>query len=195
MGVWDYGSMALVAYLLGSIPSGVIAARAFRKVDVRVVGSGHTGAINTFRAAGLAPAALTLLADGAKGVLAIGAARHWAASEYAVAFAATFVVVGHCYPLFTRFRGGMGLTTAGGVFLVLQPLALAALIIVWFPLKWLMRESLYASLAVALLLPGLLLLLRAEPSTLAAGVGVGAILFFRHLQVAFERQRAIRLAQ
>jgi glycerol-3-phosphate acyltransferase PlsY len=195
MGMSDYGSMAVVAYLLSSIPSGVIAARAFRQVDVCVVGSGHTGAINTFRAAGLAPAALTLLADGAKGVLAISVARQWVGAGYAVAFAATFVVVGHCYPLFTRFRGGMGLTTAGGVFLVLQPLVLVALIIVWFPLKWLMRESLYASLAVALLLPGLLILRHAEPSTLAAGVGVGAILLFRHLPVAFERRRAIRLAE
>ncbi len=191
MNVWEYGTIGAIAYLLGSIPSGVVAARAFRQVDVRTIGSGHTGAINTFRAAGFWPAALALLADGAKGVLAVGAARQWAGGGYVIALAATLVVVGHCYPLFTRFHGGMGLSTSGGVFLALQPLALVALIITWFPLRRLLRESAYASLAVALLLPILLLFLRAEPSTLAAGVGVGAILFWRHLQVLMQGQRMI----
>jgi acyl-phosphate glycerol 3-phosphate acyltransferase len=213
-----YAAVAFFAYLLGSIPSGVIAARAFARVDVRATGSGHTGAINTFRSAGFAAAALTLLADGAKGVLAISAERQWAGNGWGIPIAATLVVIGHCYPLYTRFRGGMGLTTAGGVFLVLQPLLLAALIAIWFPVKWLWGlsvrpqsrpptriaisalapqgkrdESPYASLVVALLLPVLLFFARAEPSLQAAGVGVAAVLLWRHLQVLVWRRHIVRL--
>jgi acyl-phosphate glycerol 3-phosphate acyltransferase len=230
-----YAAVAIVSYLLGSIPSGVISARAFRRADVRITGSGHTGAINTYRAAGFAPAALTFLADGAKGILAISAARQWAGDGWAVALAATLVVAGHCYPIYTRFRGGMGLTTAGGILLFLHPLTLAVLILAWFPIKWLFSESLrplngtrprkapshrdpapteppfgarsavmpqgqgvassYASLAVALLLPVLLLFAHAELFTLAAGVGVGVVLSWRQLQVLAWRRRAIRLAE
>jgi glycerol-3-phosphate acyltransferase PlsY len=205
---WSYVGVGIVSYLLGSIPSGVIAARAFRQADVRTMGSGHTGAINTYRAAGFAPAALTFLADGAKGVLAISAARQWLGEGWAIPLAATLAVIGHCYPVFARLRGGMGLTTAGGVFLVLQPLVLVTLIIGWFPIRWLLRESLrhhtgaqapqgqgdessYASLGVALLLPVLLLFVRVEPFIQTAGVGVGAVLFWRHLQVLVWRRRAI----
>ena len=190
---WAVAGVGIVSYLLGSIPSGVIAARAFRRTDVRTTGSGHTGAINTFRAAGFVAAALTLLADGAKGVLAVSAARLWGDDGWGIGLAATLVVIGHCYPVFARFRGGMGLTTAGGVFFALQPLAVVVLILAWFPLRWLLRDSMYASLAVALLLPLLLLFLRAEPYVQLSGVGVGAVLFWRHLQVLVWKHGTIRL--
>jgi acyl phosphate:glycerol-3-phosphate acyltransferase len=190
MNAWAaYGGVALVAYLLGSIPSGVIAARAWGRTDVRTQGSGHTGALNTYRAAGLAPALLTLLADGAKGVLAVSFARWWLGEDWAVPLAATLAVLGHCYPIFIRGRGGMGLTTAGGALIALEPLATILLIVAWFPLKRLLRESTYASIGVALALPALLLLLRADEFTVAAGIGIGAVLIGRHLQVILEARR------
>lgn len=218
---WGYAGVAALGYLLGSIPSGVLSSRAFRGADVRSTGSGHTGAINTYRAAGLAPAALTLLADGAKGVVAISAALKWGGDGWALPLASTFVVIGHCYPVSTRFRGGMGLTTAGGVFLVLDVVALVSLIIAWFPIRWVAERflgnpvtkhgkdpgsealgaarlqsredaSTYASLSVSLLLPVLLLLLSADPFVRLSGIGVGAILFWRHAQVLLGRRRSLR---
>lgn len=205
MDVLGYAAVAVFSYLLGSIPSGVIAARAFGRGDVRTNGSGHTGAINTFRVAGLAPASLTLLADGAKGVLAITAARLWEANGWATAIAATLVVIGHCYPLFGRFRGGMGLATGGGVMLVLQPVALVITILAWFLIRWQWRSTLpllsgdqsrregqvstYASLAAALLLPVILLWGQVSPNVLAAGVGVAGVVFLRHFQVLMVSRR------
>jgi glycerol-3-phosphate acyltransferase PlsY len=209
MDTWTLATVGLVSYVLGSIPSGVIAARAFRRVDVRTSGSGHTGAINTYRAAGIAPAVLTFLADGGKGIIAITAARRWMGGEWVIPIAATLVVIGHCYPIFARFRGGMGLTTAGGVFLVMQPLLLAALILAWFPIRYVLREllrpvcgeaapqwqrnsSLLASLAVALVLPVALLVTSGEEFVRIAGIGVGAVLFLRHLQVLYLNRLPVR---
>lgn len=217
---WGYAGLAALSYLLGSIPSGVISARAFRGADVRKTGSGHTGAVNTYRAAGLAPAALTFLADGAKGVIAISAGRYWGGEGWAMPLAATLVVIGHCYPISLRFHGGMGLTSAGGVFLVLNPAALITLIIAWFPIRWALRTQLrgpsptslpfhgdvvqaaasapmphpdaspYASLAVALLLPFLLLLFTSDPYVRLSGIGVGAVLLWRHAQVLMRSKLA-----
>jgi acyl phosphate:glycerol-3-phosphate acyltransferase len=195
MGVWEYVSVGVAAYLLGSIPFGVIASRAFHQADVRAVGSGHTGMLNTYRAAGLIPAVLTLLGDGAKGLLAVLVARAWLGESWAIPLAASLVVIGHCFPLYTRLHGGMGLATGGGVLLWLQPLVLVGLIVAWFPLKWLLRESLYASLAVAVLLPLALLVVRADEFTVAAGIGVGAVLFLRHLQVLLEQHASLHPAE
>ncbi len=191
MNIVAYAGVALVAYLLGSIPSGVMAARAWGKADVRTVGSGHTGMLNTYRAAGMAPAVLTLLADGAKGVLAVLLAQRWLGEGWAVPLAATLVVIGHCYSVFTRGRGGMGLATAGGVVFALELWLLPVLIVLWFPLKWLVRESAYASVGVALALPLLLILVRVDEFTLAAGVGVSLVLIARHLQVLRQGRRLV----
>ncbi len=191
MNTWAYAGIALSAYVLGSIPSGVMVARVWGRVDVRAVGSGHTGALNTYRAAGLRSAVLALLADGAKGVLAVSLAQTWLGESWAIPLAATLVVLGHCYPIFTRGRGGMGLATAGGVLLVLAPLLLVVLILSWFPLKRLVRESAYASLGVALLLPGLLFLTRAGEFALAAGVGLSLVLIGRQLQVLWQAHRSL----
>lgn len=158
-----------------------------------MTGSGHTGAINTFRAAGLAPAILTLLADGAKGVLAISSAQLWVGEGWGIPLAATMAVIGHCYPFYLRFRGGMGLTTAGGVFFVLEPIALAILICSWFPFKFITRQSSFASVAVALLLPLLLIFIRADYFVQMAGVGVGAVLSWRQLQVYIWKRRTASL--
>ncbi len=184
-------TLALLAYLLGSFPSGVIFARLFNRVDVRAVGSGHTGMLNTYRAAGFVPAVLTLLADGLKGLLAVLIAGQWPGG-WAVPLAATLAVIGHCYPVWTGLRGGMGLATSGGVILWLQPAALVVLIVGWFPLKRLMRDSTYASLAVAALLPLLLAALQTEPTTEAAGLGIAGVLIWRHAQALYQARHALR---
>ena len=121
------------AYLLGSVPFGVVVTRLFIGEDVRKVGSGNIGASNVTRAAGKAAGILTLVLDAAKAsvpmlvtdrLYADPAAPPWA---IAVGVAAFF---GHCYPVWLGFKGGKGVATALGVFLVLSPwpalMALAA---------------------------------------------------------------------
>jgi len=117
----------VAAYLLGSIPFGYLIVRALAGADVRETGSGGTGATNVSRRVGKAAGAITLLLDLAKGVAAVALARWLLTSDYGVnwfvAGAAVAVIVGHCFPVWLRFRGGKGVATGIGVFLSLAPLA------------------------------------------------------------------------
>jgi len=120
--------LVALGYLAGSIPFGVLLTRAFTGQDVRRVGSGNIGASNVTRAAGKAAGVLTLVLDAAKAALPMlaarallagegpGAAQEWATIVGLAAF------LGHVYPVWLRFKGGKGVATALGVFLVLAPL-------------------------------------------------------------------------
>jgi glycerol-3-phosphate acyltransferase PlsY len=179
--IFNFFLATLAAYLLGSIPSGVITARFFARRDVREVGSGHTGALNTYRAAGLMPALFAFVGDGAKAIIAIQLARAVTANEWAIALAGIAVIIGHCYPLHTRFRGGMGLATGGVVLFMLDALALILVVLAWFPLKLVLKKSPRASAILALCLPSIVWFVNGTWSVVFFGIGAGAIIFLRHL--------------
>ncbi len=103
----------LVGYLLGSVPFGLILTRMTGAGDLRAIGSGNIGATNVLRTGKKGLAAATLLLDMGKGLAAVLIARHvWPGSE---ALAALAVVLGHCFPIWLRFRGGKGVATLMGV--------------------------------------------------------------------------------
>jgi glycerol-3-phosphate acyltransferase PlsY len=115
----------VIGYLLGSIPFAYIAARLVRKVDIRKVGGGNVGTLNTMREIGPLPGLGVLLADMAKGALAVLIAQ-WLGLHLYWAFAAGFlVVVGHNWPVWLKFRGGQGLATTMGVLAVFSPIPFA----------------------------------------------------------------------
>ncbi|HEY1483767.1 MAG TPA: glycerol-3-phosphate 1-O-acyltransferase PlsY [Candidatus Acidoferrum sp.] len=118
------------AYFLGSIPFGIILARVFAGADVRAAGSGNIGATNVARVAGPLPGILTLLFDALKGALAVYiAGRVTDHSSIWMMLAGDAALIGHCYPIWLRFKGGKGVATALGVFAVLcLPAALSALL-------------------------------------------------------------------
>jgi acyl phosphate:glycerol-3-phosphate acyltransferase len=117
--------MPVAAYLLGSIPVGVILTKLFGKGDVRKAGSGNIGATNVARVAGPLAGILTLALDAAKGAAAVSlAARFTNQSAAWMVIAGLSALIGHCFPVWLGFRGGKGVATAAGVFLVLCPLAL-----------------------------------------------------------------------
>jgi glycerol-3-phosphate acyltransferase PlsY len=114
-----------IAYLLGSIPFAYIAGRLFRGIDIRQVGGGNMGAVNVLREIGLVPGLLVLIADIAKGSLAVLVAL-WLDLSLILIFAAGFaVVVGHNWPVFLKFKGGKGAATTIGVLFALVPLEFA----------------------------------------------------------------------
>jgi glycerol-3-phosphate acyltransferase PlsY len=117
------------AYLIGSIPFGIILAMLFGGVDVRKVGSGNIGATNVARVAGPLPGILTLVLDGLKGVATVWlSARFTNDSAMWMTIAGLSALVGHCFPVWLRFRGGKGVATAAGMFLALcWPAALGAI--------------------------------------------------------------------
>lgn len=116
---------ALAGYGLGSIPFGILLARAFGLGNLREIGSGNVGATNVLRTGNKLAAALTLLLDGGKGAAAVLLTRQFA-GEDAVQLAALAAFLGHCYPVWLGFRGGKGVATFLGIWLALAwPVGLA----------------------------------------------------------------------
>jgi len=115
-------TLTAAAYLLGSIPFGVLVGWMRLRRDIRAGGSGHSGATNTLRQAGWGAGVLVLALDLAKGFLAEWLALRFGTQPLAPYCAAAAVVVGHCWPVFAGFRGGMGMAAAGGALLAVDPL-------------------------------------------------------------------------
>ncbi len=114
--------LLVAGYLLGSIPSALIASRLVLGKDIRQLGDGNMGARNTFHSVGWLPAAFVAGVDIAKGALTIDLARRSGAPDVIVLLAGTCAVFGHDFPLFAQFRGGQGMATIIGVFGMLFPL-------------------------------------------------------------------------
>jgi glycerol-3-phosphate acyltransferase PlsY len=177
----SWAVVAVVAYLLGSIPSGVIISRAMSQHDVRYFGSTHTGGRNVMRAAGAWAGAFTTVSDAAKGIVAVAIARWMGTGAVGLAIAATLAVVGHCWPIYTRFHGGMGLATAGGILFWLAPDVLIALIVAWVLLNsFLLRHPARSIGVTVILLPFIVFLLRKPPGLMATGLVVGFVIFIRY---------------
>ena len=178
-------ALALVAaggYLLGSFPSGVVVVRFWKGQDLRTLGSGHTGGRNVRRVAGLGPAILAVLGDAAKALLAVKLAELFGPAPWAVAVAATAAVAGHCWPLYTRFQGGMGLGCASFILLYLSPLSFLLLVPV-YPMWYLLfrRHRYRAAAATALSAPVSLWATGSAVPVIAVGMGMGLVIAVRHV--------------
>jgi len=117
-------SIVIIAYLLGSIPFGYLIVRGKEGADVRTTGSGGTGATNVSRRAGKGAGVLTLVLDALKGAAAVLIAQTFSGNGWVVTAAAIAVIVGHIFPVWLGFRGGKGVATGAGTFLMLMPVAL-----------------------------------------------------------------------
>jgi glycerol-3-phosphate acyltransferase PlsY len=123
---WLHGAAVAVAYLVGAIPFGLLLARLLAGTDVRAAGSGNIGATNVARVAGKKLGAVTLVLDALKGATPVWGARALGLEDGWLGLVALAAVLGHCFPLYLRFRGGKGVATGLGVFIALTPLAAAA---------------------------------------------------------------------
>jgi glycerol-3-phosphate acyltransferase PlsY len=157
--VLSYIVTALIAYLLGSIPTGFLVAKA-RNVDIRTVGSGNIGATNAFRVLGTRFGVLVLLVDAAKGwisvaVLAPAVAQvlNGAPVEYLKIAAGLSAILGHNFTCWLHFKGGKGIATTAGVLIALVPWALLIILVVWIILFLLTRYVSVGSIAASLTLP------------------------------------------
>jgi acyl phosphate:glycerol-3-phosphate acyltransferase len=146
--------LLLAAYLLGTIPFGIIFARIFGARDVRKTGSGNIGATNVARVAGPIPGMLTLLADAAKGAFAVWLAAFYtqSASEWMM-LAGLSALLGHCFPVWLGFKGGKGVATALGVFAMLSPVAALSALIFFAVIVAVWRFVSLGSIAAAAAMP------------------------------------------
>jgi len=168
---------AVLGYLLGSIPSGLLVTRLAGLGDIRRIGSGNIGATNVLRTGSKSAAGLTLLLDLAKGWAAVAIARDWGGDAALVAAGA--VIIGHMFPIWLGFRGGKAVATALGVLLALAwPVALAAAL-VWLATVLMFHYSslaaLVAAVGSAVLAPFLV-----DGPTAAVIAGIALLIILRH---------------
>jgi glycerol-3-phosphate acyltransferase PlsY len=151
--IWPYYAGGVLAYLLGSIPFGLLLTRLAGLGDIRKIGSGNIGATNVLRTGHKGLAALTLLLDFAKGLGAVLFAQEEFGPDMAI-FAGFGVLLGHMFPLWLRFKGGKGVATAGGVLLALYSwkIGLAAFA-TWLIVAAISRYSSLAALAACMVAP------------------------------------------
>jgi glycerol-3-phosphate acyltransferase PlsY len=170
--------VAVLSYLLGSIPFGVVMARLFGLGDLRKIGSGNIGATNVLRTGNKLAAALTLILDAGKGGLAVLAARA-ALGEDAAQIAGLFAFLGHLFPVFLRFRGGKGVATFIGTVLALNPLLGLATCATWLAVAALTRISAAGALGAAALTP-LWAWLMGYPQAVGLLIVLALLIFIRH---------------
>ena len=174
----------IIAYLLGSIPFGLVVGKVIKGVDVREHGSGNLGATNVFRVVGKTWGIIVLLLDAIKGYLAVSLMRGADASTAFLLAATVAAILGHVFPVWLKFKGGKGVATSLGVFLALLPAATwvsFAFFIVVFLLK---RIISLASIAAALLFPLMVFVLHRGESGFVAyfvlGLALAGMIVYTH---------------
>ena len=175
------GLAALVAaYLISAIPFGYLLVKAGRGGDIRTQGSGNIGATNAFRAGGKSIGIATLLLDIAKGALCVAVAG-WATGSREWEAAAAFVsVLGHCFPVYLRFKGGKGIATGCGAFGMLAPVPMAITLGVFLAALLITRMVSAGSIAAGVALPLVILWLRPEPALLISVAAAALLVVARH---------------
>jgi glycerol-3-phosphate acyltransferase PlsY len=174
---FNYLFAALLGYLLGSIPFGLILTRAFGAGDVREIGSGSIGATNVLRTGRKGLAAATVLLDAGKGVAAVLLAQLlWPGSEGVAAVAA---IVGHCFPVWLGFKGGKGFATAAGVSLALAWPVFLACAAVWALALTVSRISSVSSMTAVIAAP-IVAMMMDRADLVPTLIAVAVVVLFQH---------------
>jgi len=177
-------NVAIVAlsYVLGSVPFGLLVAKLLSKQDVRRVGSGNVGATNVVRAAGKSAGAITLLLDAGKGYLAVALAQTVSASPQATLplVAGLAALLGHCFSLFLRLKGGKGVATGLGIFLRICPACALIALAVFAICAAITRFVSAGSIAAAASAPVSLAILSRSYQQTAFAIAVATLIIIRH---------------
>ncbi len=171
----------VLAYLIGAIPCGIVLTRLFGKEDIRQAGSGNIGATNVYRVAGRGLGIATLIGDALKGVLpTLFAAQATGFSPAQVALIAAATFLGHLYPVYLGFKGGKGVATALGIFLVLSPKAVLIAFAVFALVLWKWRYISLGSISAAAAIPWLVLAFEGSAWLFVATLFIAAMVIVRH---------------
>ena len=177
-------SAVIAAYLIGSLSFAVIVSKYYGMDDPRTYGSGNPGATNVLRSGKKKAAALTLLGDALKGLVAVVLARCLQdalnLSDITIAAVAVAALVGHMWPLFFGFKGGKGVATALGVLLALSPATALVCAAIWLVMAFGFKVSSLAALAATLAAPLVAFWLMPYPSWAWATVVIAVLVLYRH---------------
>lgn len=171
----------LLIYLIGAFPSAYVFGRVFKGVDIRRVGSGNVGGMNTIREAGLLPGMLTIVMDITKGYLAVYLAPVLSESPAMPLLAAFLVVLGHNFNIFLGFKGGKGLATTLGAFLLLSPMTIAFLLLLMALFSLILKDVNSSAGLTAFLLPAVLWFQYYHWGWVLVGAALSMIIVIKHL--------------
>ncbi len=173
--------LVLAAYFLGSLPTALLVVQMMTGEDVRRKGSGNVGGTNALRAAGWKAGVAVTLIDIGKGALAVWLMRLYNPESRWVAAAMLAVVIGHCYPVWLKFRGGKGVAAGFGAFVVIAPLSALAALVVWILVLVISRWVAMASMVASAVFPLALKLIDTPDMVTLVSVSAAAVLIiFRH---------------
>jgi glycerol-3-phosphate acyltransferase PlsY len=172
--------LIIFAFVLGSIPVGVIIAKT-KGVDLQKVGSGNTGATNVLRSLGKWPAALTLFGDVLKGTIAVALGRYFGMGVFHEGLIGLSAILGHNFSLFLGFRGGKGVATSFGVFILYSPQTALITFIIWIVVALTTKYSSLGALASFGLLP-LNIILFDSDEKLPVALLITTLLVIRHTE-------------
>lgn len=177
-------SAVIAAYLIGSLSFAVIVSKYYGMDDPRTYGSGNPGATNVLRSGKKKAAALTLLGDALKGLVAVVLARCLQdalnLSDISIAAVAVAALVGHMWPLFFGFKGGKGVATALGVLLALSPATALVCAAIWLVMAFGFKVSSLAALVATVAAPLVAFWLMPYPSWAWATVVIAVLVLYRH---------------
>ena len=169
----------LFGYLLGSVSTSYILGKLTKNIDIRQHGSGNPGATNTLRVLGVKAGIMLFAIDIIKGILAVLIGQ-LLAGEVGGILAGLSAVIGHIWPVFTGFRGGKGVATSFGVLIVIFPAISAILFVVFMTLVFTTRYISVGSIAVAIVLPILLIVFRYPLLSIGLGLVLAILVLYRH---------------
>ena len=179
LSIWGVLFAILAGYLIGSIPSGVILSRLFGAPDPRGMGSTHTGATNVLRNGHRIAGVLTGVLDFSKGVLAVWLVQWIFPSPWVIPLTGVAAVVGHCWPVFTDFHGGMGIATSAGLALWQFPLVIPIYAVAYFAVNFFLKHQARTVMLISAFLPLMLLPFRPSPEKMALASGIAVVLVIR----------------
>lgn len=178
-------ALVVFAYLLGSVPFGLVVSKLLFRVDIREHGSGNIGATNAYRTLGPVAGVFVLAGDVLKAMIPVFAVRYFlAGTPDAVPLASVVVglvaILGHSYSIFLKFGGGKGMATAGGLILALWPLAAPILLGIWIVVIAVTRYVSLGSIVVAVLLPVLVNFMYPKTEYIIFALLAGLVIIVRH---------------
>ena len=171
----------ITIYLIAAIPTGVVLSRLMGSEDIREKGSGNIGASNVYRVAGKLAGVLTLVGDTLKGFLPLLAYKSWLApTPEQLGVASAVAIVGHCYPIYLKFKGGKGVATVLGIFLVLSPQAVLGALFVFALAVGITRYISLGSVLAAMSAPLLILMLNHPQPIVLTTLFIAMLVVWRH---------------
>jgi len=167
----------LLAYLLGSIPFGYLIVRWQKGIDVRSTGSGGTGATNVMRNLGIIGFVATFILDLGKGIVAVLLTSRLAAGDPRwIAASSVAAILGHCFPVWLKFRGGKGVATGVGVFIALAPVQVALVLLIFVIMVAIWRYISLGSIVATAAFPLVVYLMKKPPLPIVLGAAGGALI-------------------